>query len=113
MKAILVAVEVSAVGSKPPPAVGERISKDRRRDLGAAALFSTRTTFLQGRAGGFGLRAETGRVGLRAGIDPGCRAAILMHRLNCSGGALRALATLRVCVPVYLHGETWLPSLLL
>ena len=42
-----------------------------------------------------------------------CSTTIPMHRLKCSGGALRALASLRVCLPVCLHGETWLSSDLL
>ena len=49
---IFVAVEVSPVGSKLPAAVVVRISKDGRRDLGAAAPFSTKTSSLQGRSGG-------------------------------------------------------------
>ena len=49
---IFIAVEVSLVGSKPPAADGERISKKRRHDLGDASAFSTRTPSLQGRAGG-------------------------------------------------------------
>ena len=39
---VFVAVEVSPVGTKPSAAVGERISKDGRHDLGAAARLSTR-----------------------------------------------------------------------
>ena len=38
--------------SKPPAAVGERISKDGRYDLGAAALSLTKTSHLQERLGG-------------------------------------------------------------
>ena len=39
--------------SKPPVAVGERISKGERHDLGAAAPLLTRASYLeQGRAGG-------------------------------------------------------------
>ena len=49
---VLVVVKVSPVGSKPPAAVGERISKDERHDLGAAAPFSTKTSSLQGKAEG-------------------------------------------------------------
>ena len=51
-KVFLVTVEVSPVGSKPPAAVGERISEGERHDLGAASPFSTTTSSLQGRAGG-------------------------------------------------------------
>ena len=46
------AVEASPVGAKPPAAVDERISKDGRHDSDAAALHSTTTSSLQGRAGG-------------------------------------------------------------
>ena len=49
---IFVAVKVSPIGSKPPAADGERISKDWKHDLGDASPFSTRTSSLQGRAGG-------------------------------------------------------------
>ena len=48
---ILVAIEASPVGSKPPAAAGECISKDGRHDLGAAAPFSNAASSLQGRAG--------------------------------------------------------------
>ena len=46
------AVEASPVGTKLPAAVGERISKDGRHDLGAASPHSTKTSSLQGRSGG-------------------------------------------------------------
>ena len=59
------------------------------------------------------VHAETGRVGVWAGSNPACSKAIPMHRLYCRCGALRALASLRVCLPVCLHGETWLPSAML
>ena len=49
---IFVAVEASPVGSKPPAADSERISKNGRHDLGDASPFSTRTSSLQERAGG-------------------------------------------------------------
>ena len=55
LKMVLVAVEASSVGRKPPAAVGERISEDGRHDLGDAAPFSTRTSSLQGRVGGSGI----------------------------------------------------------
>ena len=48
-----VAVGVLPVGSEPPAAVGERISKGERHDLGAAAPLSTRASSLkQGSAEG-------------------------------------------------------------
>ena len=49
---VLVAAEVLSVGSKPPAAVGVRISKGEKHGFGAAALFSTKASFLQERAGG-------------------------------------------------------------
>ena len=50
---VLVAVEVSPAGSKPPAAGGERISKDGRHDLEAATRLSTRAfSPEQGSAGG-------------------------------------------------------------
>ena len=45
-KGVLVAVEVSPVGSKPPAGVGECISNGERHDLGVAAPFSTTTSCL-------------------------------------------------------------------
>ena len=52
-KVVFVVVEVSPAGSKPPPAIGERISKGERHDLGAAAPLPTRVSPPeQGRAGG-------------------------------------------------------------
>ena len=53
MKVVFVAVVASPVGTKPPAAVGEHISKNERHDLGAAARLSTRVFFPeQGGAGG-------------------------------------------------------------
>ena len=52
---VLIAVEVSPVGSKPPAAVGERIFKGEIHDVGAATPFSTTTSSLQGRAKGLTL----------------------------------------------------------
>ena len=49
---VSVAVVASPVETKPPTAVGEHISKDGRHDLGDVSPFSTRTSSLQGRAGG-------------------------------------------------------------
>ena len=49
---VLVAIEASPVGSKPPAAVGERISKSGRQDLDAAAPFSTKMSSLHERTGG-------------------------------------------------------------
>ena len=52
-RVVFIAVEVLPVGYKPPAAVGERIFKDERHDLDAAALLSTRASSLeQGSAGG-------------------------------------------------------------
>ena len=50
------------MGTKPPAAVGERISKDGRHDLGAASPLSTTTSSRE--SGRVGLHAETGRVGV-------------------------------------------------
>ena len=50
---VLVAVEVVPPRSKPPGAVGVRISKGERYDFDAAAPLPTRASSLeQGRAGG-------------------------------------------------------------
>ena len=57
--------------------------------------------------GRFGLHAETDR-GIPSVLNVLCSTAIAMHRLTCSTSALRALASLRVCFPACLHGETWL-----
>ena len=45
------AVEASPVGTTPPAAIDERISKDGRRGSDAAVPHSTTTSSLQGRAG--------------------------------------------------------------
>ena len=49
---ILVVVEASPAGSKPPAAVVVRISMGARHDSGDAAPFSTKTSSMQERAGG-------------------------------------------------------------
>ena len=49
---VLVVVEVVPAGSKPPVTLGVRISKGERHDFDVAAPFSTKTSSLQGRAGG-------------------------------------------------------------
>ena len=54
--------------------------------------------------------AESGRVSDWAGFYPACRKATPTHCLYCCCGALRALASPSVCLPVCLHGKTWLPS---
>ena len=46
------AAAVLSVGSKPPAAVDVRISEGERPDFGAAVPFSTKTSSLQGSAGG-------------------------------------------------------------
>ena len=50
MKDVVFAVEVLPGGGKPPAAVSVRISKGKRHDFSAAAPFSTKKSFLQGRA---------------------------------------------------------------
>ena len=101
------------MGTKPPAAVDERIAKDGRHDLGDVAPSSAKTGFPARKIGRFGLHAETGRVSVWAGFKPASRKAIPTHRLYCGSGALRALQSLGVCVPVCLHGKTWLPSAIL
>ena len=50
---VVIAIKASPVGRKPPVAVGKRISKDGRHDLGAAMPLSTRIfSPEQGSAGG-------------------------------------------------------------
>ena len=44
---VLVAVEVVPVGSKPPAAVGVRISKGERHDFGASTSLPTRASSLE------------------------------------------------------------------
>ena len=80
--------------------------------LGRRSAVLDQNIFPAREIGRFGLHAETDR-GLRSVLNLLCITAIPIYRLNCSGGVLRALASLRVCWPVCLHGETWLPSVLL
>ena len=49
---ILIAVEAVPAGSKPPAAVGVRISTGERHGFGTSAPLSIRVPSLQGRAGG-------------------------------------------------------------
>ena len=49
---VLVAVKVVPAGSKPPAALGERISKSERHGFGASAPLLTTTSSLRGRAEG-------------------------------------------------------------
>ena len=95
--------------SKPPAAVVVCISKCERHDLGRSAVLD-QNVILTREGGKFGLYTETGRVDLRAGINPASKKAFPMHRLYCGSGVLRALASLRVYLPVRPHGKTWLPS---
>ena len=107
---VLVAIETSPVGSEPPAAVGERISKDGRHDLGASAVFD-HDVIPAREIGRFGHHAKTGRD-LRPVLNTLRSTTIPVLHLNCCGGALLALASLRVCGPACLHGETWLPSVM-
>ena len=111
---VLVTVEVSPVGSKPPVAVGERISKGERHDLGAAVPLPTRASSLleEGKAGG-PMESPPKLVEHMGSGSTVCGTDIPMHRLYCFSGALRALGSLGVCLPVCFHGKTWLPSVLL
>ena len=52
LRVVSEAVQASPVGTKPPAAVDERLSMDRRHDSDAAGPLSTTTSSLQGRAGG-------------------------------------------------------------
>ena len=93
-------VEVSPIGSKPPAAVVVRISKGGRHDLGAAAPLSISVFSLeQGSARG-PVQSSSKLVEDIGLID---RTAIPMHRFNCCSGALCALASLGVCLPICLH----------
>ena len=81
----VVAVEVSPVGSKPPAAIGERISKGERHDLGVAAPLSTKASSLEQESAGGPVQSSPKLV---VHIGSGstrfvCRTAIPMHRLNC------------------------------
>ena len=111
---VLIAVEVSPVGSKPPVAVGERISKGERHDLGAAAPLPTRASSLLegGRAGG-PVESPPKLVEHMGSGPTVCRTEMPMHRLYCFSSAFCALGSLGVCLPVCFHGKTWLPSVLL
>ena len=109
---ILVVVEALPVGSKPPAAVSVRISTVERPRLWRRSAYVDQNVIPARESGRFSFHAETGQT-YRAGLDPFCRTAIPMLRLNCSSGAPRALASLFLCWHVCLHGKTWLPSNLL
>ena len=110
---VLVAIGTLPVGSKPPAAVGERISKDERHDLDATAPLSTRAfSPEQGSAGG-SVQSSPKLVEHIGSVSTVDRTAIPMHRLYCRSGALHGLASLGVCGPVCHHGKTWLPRVLL
>ena len=84
------AVEASPVGTKPPAAVGERISKDGRHDLGAVAPPRSKCLSCKGDRE-VRLHAESDR-GLRSILNLVLGStAIPTHRLYCCSGALRAL----------------------
>ena len=111
-KVVFVTVEVLSLGSKPPAAVGERISKSERHGLGAAAPLSTRASSLeQGSAGGPVQSSPkliehigSGSTRFEEQLSP-C--------IYCFSGSLCALASLGVRWSVCLHGKAWLASVLL
>ena len=112
---VSVAVEVSPAGSKPLAAVGERISKDGRHDLGAAAPSSTKTSSLQGRAGSSAIMPTL--VELIFGPGSTRQAEKLSPCIACTAVAAPSVRS-RVLVfagpsAVCLHGKTWLPSVTL
>ena len=86
-KVVLIAVEFSPVLSKRPVAVGERISKGERHDLGAAAPLPTRASSLleQGRAGG-PVESPPKLVEHMGSGSTVCRTEMPMHRLYCFSG---------------------------
>ena len=85
MKLISLAVEASPVGTKPPAAVDERISKDGRHDSDAAAPLSTTISSLQGRAGGSAFTPKL--VELVFGLGSTRRAEKPFPRIACSAVA--------------------------
>ena len=99
-KVVLIAVEVSPVGSKRPVAVGERISKGERHDLGAAESLPTRASSLEGGRAGGPVESPPKLVEHMGSGSTVCRTEMPMHRLYCFSGAFRALGSLGVCLPV-------------
>ena len=77
-----VAVDASSVGSKPPAADGERIFKNGRHDFGDTSPFSTRTSSLQGRAGGSAIMPALVELVLGPGSTQ--RAEKLSPRIACT-----------------------------
>ena len=73
------------MGTKPPAAVDERISKDGRHDLGVASPPLTKTSFLQGRARGLGFTPKL--VELVCGPGSTRRAEKLFLRIACTAVA--------------------------
>ena len=102
---VLIAEEAMSAGSKPPAAVGVRISTGERHGFGAAAPLSPKTSSQRGTVGGSAFMPKL--------VELVCRTAFPMLLLNCSSGAIRAFAGLLVCCYVCLHGETWLSRILL
>ena len=79
------AVEASPVGTKPPAAINERISKDGRHDSDAAAPHSTTLSSLQGRAGGSAFTPKLVELVFRLG--PNRRAEEQSPRIACTAVA--------------------------
>ncbi|CAN0159173.1 unnamed protein product [Ascophyllum nodosum] len=83
LKLVSVAVEALPVGTKPPAAVDERISKDETRlRCDIAAL--DHDVIPARESGRFSLHAETGRVVAWAGFNPASRKAIPARRPPCA-----------------------------
>ena len=86
------------MGSKPPATVGICIFMGVRGTTLAPQRRSRPRHIPASESGRFGFHAEIGRAD-RTGLDPFCKTAIPMLGLNCSGGALRALASLLARLP--------------
>ena len=115
LKLVSVAVEASPVGTinKPPAAVDERISKDGRHDSGDVAPSLAKTSSLQGRSGGSAMAPKLFEV-----FGPSFTCCAVVQLSPCIAWTVVAAPSVRsrffrVCLPVCLHGKTWLPSAML
>ena len=107
---VFVAVEILAVGSKPPAAFVVRISEGGRYDLSTVAPLSTMAPSLE-QGSGEGLVQSSPKLVEHIGSGSTRFAEQRSPYIACT--AVAALASLGGCGPVCLHGETWLPSVLL
>ena len=110
-KIVLTAVEAGQVGSKPPAAVGVRISTGERHGFGASVLLLSRASSLSiGRAGGLAIMPKLVKL-----VGPSLT--LLAEELfpffarSARISVLRTLASLGLYVCP--RGETWLPSFML